>query len=197
MLEKLAKALKNLPGVGEKTAFRYAHAILGMETEKALDISRAIEDIKLRVSTCRLCNNITDGNDICRICSSPKRNQTKLMVLEDLAILDTIERTGEFNGLYYILPRGFSLMSGTKGSDPDHNALKPFFERMRDSEVREIIIATNPTLDGDTIGIYMAGRLTPTGIKVTRIAYGIPVGVDLGYVDDITLVRSLEGRREI
>lgn len=189
----LIEQLMELPGIGRKSAQRLAFYILKMSPEEAKKIGQAIIDVKDRLSFCRICNNITEG-EICAICASPNRETHKVVVVEEPSTLYAIERTGEYKGLYHVLLGALSPLSGNASPDL---TIKNLIERLEKGGISEVIIATNPNIEGEATAIYLTRLIKPLGIKVTRIATGIPVGVDLEYADEVTLVKSLEGRREL
>ena len=189
----LIEQLMELPGIGRKSAQRLAFYILKMSPEEAKKIGQAIIDVKDRLSFCRICNNITEG-EICAICASPSRETNKVVVVEEPSTLYAIERTGEYKGLYHVLLGALSPLSGNASPDL---TIKNLIERLEKGGVSEVIIATNPNIEGEATAIYLTRLIKPLNIKVTRIATGIPVGVDLEYADEVTLVKSLEGRREL
>ncbi len=193
VLPHLIKQLMALPGVGRKTAQRFAFFILKMSNEDAKKIGQAIIDVKDRLSFCKICNNVTE-NEICVICSSTKRETQKVLVIEEPSTLDVIERTGEYKGLYHILLGALSPLPGSESTDP---AIQRLIERLKEGGITEVIIATNPTIEGEGTAIYLTRLIQPLKIKVSRIAFGIPVGIDLEYADEVSLVKSLQGRREI
>jgi recombination protein RecR len=193
LLDRLIDELRKLPGVGRKTAQRLAFFLLKMSSEDARGLAQAILDVKERLRFCRSCNNISE-NEICRFCSDPRRDRTRILVVEEPSTLFAIERTGEYKGLYHVLVGSLSPLDGRGPSDLKVQSL---LDRIKEGEVKEIIIATNPTIEGEATAIYLTRLIKPTGVQVTRIACGIPVGVDLEYADEVTLIKSLEGRREL
>ncbi len=189
----LIEQLMELPGVGRKSAQRMAFYILKMPTEGAKKIGQAIIDVKDMLSFCKICNNISEG-EICAICSSPNRDTQRVVVVEEPSTLYAIERTGEYKGLYHVLLGALSPLSETNGTEL---TIKNLIERLEKGGISEVIVATNPNIEGEATAIYLTRLIKPLNIKVTRIACGIPVGVDLEYADEVTLAKSLEGRREI
>ncbi|VAX26870.1 Recombination protein RecR [hydrothermal vent metagenome] len=189
----LIEQLMALPGVGRKSAQRLAFFILKMEPEAAKNIGRAIIDVKDRLAFCKICNNITE-HEICNICTSPKRDTQKVVVIEEPSTLHIIERTGEYKGLYHILLGALAPLPGSKTCAPSIDNL---IERLEKGGIKEVIIATNPTIEGEATAIYLTRLIQPLGITVSRIAFGIPVGIDIEYADEVSLVKSLQGRREI
>lgn len=170
-----------------------AFYLLKMPDEEAKDIARAIMDLKDRLRFCRVCNNVAE-EEVCRFCVDPKRDQTRILVIEEPSTLYAIERTGEYKGLYHVLAGSLAPLDGRGPGDIKAQAL---VDRLKDSEVKEVIIATNPTLDGEATAIYLTRLIKPTGVLTTRLAYGVPVGVDLEYADEVTLIKSLEGRTKM
>jgi len=190
---KLIEEFEKLPGIGHKTAQRLAFYVLGLPEEKANALAEAIKNAKLKTKYCSICSNITDV-DPCSICSSPSRNHTQICVVEDPRDVVAMERTKEFNGLYHVL---HGVISPMEGIGPNDIKIKELLSRLSDDEVKEVIIATNPNIEGEATAMYISKLLKPMGIKVTRIAHGVPVGGDLEYADEVTLAKALEGRREI
>ena len=193
MLGQLVDQFKKLPGIGRKTAQRLAFFILKMKQEEAKELARAILDVKDRLRFCTVCSNVTE-NEICEFCADPKRDRTLIVVVEEPSTLFAIERTGEYRGLYHVL---IGTLAPLEGRGPSEINAQSLIDRLKSGEVKEVIIATNPTVDGEATAIYLARLIKPTGVKVSRIAYGIPVGADLEYTDEVTLIKSLEGRRDI
>jgi len=190
---RLITALNKLPGVGPKTAQRLAFYLLNASGEEARDLAMAILDCKEKVCRCKECGNLTD-RDPCRMCSDTARDHTVICVVEDPKDVVAIEKTREYKGLYHVLHGAISPIDGI---GPDQLTIRQLLERVVRKPVRELIIATNPDVEGEATALYLAKLIKPAGIKVTRIAYGIPVGGDLDYADELTLARALEGRREI
>jgi len=192
VLSNLVERLMELPGIGRKTAQRLSFYLLKMSSEEAKGIAQAIIDIKEKLYFCSVCNNIAEG-DLCAICSDPKRDHQKILVVEEPSTLFAIERMGGYRGLYHVL---MGTLSPSSGMNPAELSVKGLLKRIEQG-VSEVILATNPTMDGEATAIYITRLIKPLGIKVSRIAMGIPVGVDLEYADEVTLMKSLEGRREI
>jgi recombination protein RecR len=192
-LERLIAELSKLPGIGAKTAMRLAFFLLGRTTEEAHALARAIVDLKENLRHCSVCWNITDV-DPCRICIDTKRDRSLICVVEQPADLVAIESTGEYRGLYHILLGALSPISGI---GPEELTFKGLLKRLEGGEVREVIAATNPTVDGEATAVYLARLLKPLGVPVTRIAQGLPVGSSLEYADSVTMARSLSARRTI
>ncbi len=192
-ITKLIEELAALPGVGAKSAQRLAFYIINMPREKALSLSDAILNAKNNVKYCSVCCNITD-EDPCPICSSEKRDKATIMVVEDPRDMAAYEKTKEYHGVYHVLHGAISPMTGT---GPQDLKIKELLDRIQGAQVEEVILATNPNVEGEATAMYVSRLLKPLGIKVTRIANGVPVGGDLEYVDQVTLSRALEGRREM
>ncbi len=190
-LQKLIGELGRLPGIGPKTASRLAHHILRAGKIEAEELSRAILDVKQRLFYCSTCNAITDV-DPCHLCTDPQRDPTRLCVVEEPFNIDPIERTGEFRGRYHVL---LGALSPQRGIGPDQLSIDPLLRRL--DGVEEAVIATNPNVEGEATALYLARLLHARSIKVTRLAFGLPVGGDLEYIDEVTLARSLVGRLEI
>lgn len=189
---RLIEELSHLPGIGAKSAQRMAFHIINMPKENALNLAQAIVDAKKKVKYCSVCCNITD-DDVCHICASENRDKSVIMVVEDPRDMAAYEKTREFKGVYHVLNGAISPMTGV---GPDDIKIKELIRRL-DGNVKEIILATNPNVEGEATAMYIARLVKPMGIKVTRIANGVPVGGDLEYIDEVTLSRALEGRREI
>jgi len=189
----LIEELGRLPGIGGKSAQRLAFYLLHQPQEKAENLASAILEARRGVKYCSVCANLTDA-DPCLFCANVKRDATVIMVVEDPRDLAAYERTGEFHGLYHVLHGAISPMHGVGPNDLTITAL---LKRLQSSDVKEIIVATNPNVEGEATALYLAKILKPSGIKVTRIAHGVPVGGDLEFVDEVTLSRALEGRRLI
>jgi len=181
-----------LPGIGRKTAQRLAFFVLKMDAGGAKKIGEAIIAVKEKLSFCSICSNIAE-EELCSICASPSRDRGKILVVEEPSTLFSIEKTGEYKGLYQVLLGIRSPLSGYEATD---QTIHTFLKRLVEG-VQEVIIATNPNMDGEATAIYLTRLIRPIGIKVTRIAFGVPVGGDLEYADELTLAKSLEGRREI
>ena len=193
ILERLADELRKFPGIGRKTAQRLAFFVLKMPEADARALAQAVLDVKQQLRFCRWCNNVSE-QEVCRFCSDPGRDRTRILVVEEPSTLFAIERTGEYRGLYHVLAGVLSPLDGRGPSEIKSHLL---LDRLGTGEVKEVIIATNPTIEGEATAIYLARQIKPCGVTVTRIAYGIPVGVDLEYADEVTLIKSLEGRREL
>lgn len=192
-VSKLITELSRLPGIGNKTAQRLAFYILDTPKEQAQSLARAIVNARNNMKYCSVCYNMTDI-DPCRICSSGKRDETTICVVEDPRDVIAMEKTREYNGLYHVLHGAISPMEDI---GPEDIRIKELLKRLKNGEVKEVILATNPTIEGEATAMYISRLLKPLGVKVTRIAYGIPVGGDLEYADEVTLVKALEGRKEL
>lgn len=192
-IARLVEELKRLPGIGQKTAQRMAFHLLRQSTEEALRLADAIRDAKEKVRACSLCNNITD-QDPCAFCSSPTRNTKLICVVEEPRDIINIEKTRQFGGLYHVLGGAIAPLQGV---GPEQLNIRGLLDRIQNGAVEEIIVATNPNAEGQATALYLSKLLKPLGIKVTRIALGIPIGSDLEYADEVTLQHALEGRREI
>ncbi|MGI6586421.1 MAG: recombination protein RecR [Gracilibacteraceae bacterium] len=192
-IAKLIDELSKLPGVGNKTAQRLAFHILNMSFEDVEKLSVSIINAKKNIKYCKICCNITDS-DVCSICSNTKRDGSVICVVEDPKDVVAMEKTREFKGLYHVLNGAISPMEGI---GPEEIKIKELLKRVADNEIKEIILATNPNIEGEATAMYISKLLKPVGIKVTRIAHGVPVGGDLEYADEVTLMKALEGRREI
>lgn len=189
----LIEELSKLPGIGRKTAQRLTFHILNLKEEEALKLANAIVVAKRDTKYCSICCNLTDI-DPCPNCTNTKRDRSIICVVEDPRDVIAIERTREYNGLYHVLHGNISPMEGI---GPEEIKIKELLKRLQNSEVQEIILATNPTIEGEATAMYISKLLKPMGIKTTRLAYGIPVGGDLEYADEITLSKAIEGRREL
>ena len=192
-IEKLIEAFEKLPSIGHKTAVRLAFHMLDLSKEETDEFINSIINAKEKLKYCSNCYNISD-TDPCPICSSPKRDNSVICVVEDVRDVMAMERTHEFKGVYHVLHGSISPMNGI---GPDDIKIKELLARLMDGTVKEVILATNPRVEGEATAMYLSKLIKPLGIKVTRIAHGIPVGGDLEYTDEITLTKALEGRREL
>ena len=192
-LAKLEEKFEQLPGIGHKTAQRLAYYMLGLSKEDAEDFSRAILEAHEKIHYCKTCCNLTD-QELCPVCRRNDRDKSIICVVEDPRDVFALERTNEFHATYHVLHGAISPLSGV---GPDQLCIKELLERVKDPSVKEVIMATNPTVEGEATAMYLSRLLKPLGIKVTRLAYGIPVGGDLEYADEVTLTRAIEGRSEI
>lgn len=193
LLAQLIRALVRLPGIGHKTAQRLAFHILKTDKDESMRLADAIRAVKEGLTFCRQCRNIAEG-ELCEFCRDPKRDRTKILVVEEPSTLYAVERTGGYRGLYHVLLGALSPLDGVGPADIHAQDLA---DRLKDSGVEEVILATNPTIEGEATAIYLTRLLKPHGVRVSRIAYGIPVGVDIEYADEVTLIKSLEGRRDL
>lgn len=192
-LQELVDQFKKLPGIGAKNAQRLAFHVLRTPREDAERLCAAIRDVKDRVTYCTTCNNITDV-DPCAMCNDAARDHRVICVVEEPQNVNVVDRTGGFKGVYHVL---MGAISPLQGVGPDDLKIKGLLARIGVDGVDEVILATNPTVEGEATAIYLARLLKPMGIRVTRIAMGIPVGSDLDYADDLTMGKSMEGRREV
>ena len=192
-IEKLIQSFEKLPSIGNKTAARLAFYILNASEEETNDFVSSIVNAKKNLKYCSKCYNISD-TDPCQICGNPKRDQSEICVVEDVRDIIAMEKTHEFRGVYHVLHGSISPMNGV---GPDDIKIKELLARLMDGQVKEVILATNPRVEGEATAMYLSKLIKPLGIKVTRIAHGIPVGGDLEYTDEITLTKALEGRREL
>lgn len=193
LLARLVKELVRLPGVGQKSAQRLAFHLLKTEREDALRLADAIRAVKDGLAFCRQCRNIAEG-ELCEFCRDPKRDRTKILVVEEPSTIYAIERAAGYRGLYHVLLGSLSPLDGVGPSDIRAEEL---VERVKPGGVDEIILATSPTIEGEATAIYLTRLLKPHGVRVSRIAYGIPVGMDIEYADEVTLLKSIEGRRDL
>jgi recombination protein RecR len=191
-LERLIEELTKLPSIGQKSAQRLALHLLRAPREEALALADAIRTVRERVGFCSVCGNFSE-DDPCRLCSDPQRDGSVVCVVEQPGDVLAFERTAQFRGRYHVLGGALSPLEGTH---PEDLRIKPLLERLRGGEVREIILATNPNVAGEATALYLSKLLGPLGVRVTRIARGVPMGSDLEYSDQVTLARALEGRRE-
>lgn len=192
-LARLIEELSKLPTVGPKTAQRLAFYMLSMTPQDAEALAAAILEAKSRIRHCSVCGNITEA-DPCLICTNPRRNTSVICVVEDPRDVAAMERTREFSGLYHVLQGAISPLDGV---GPDDLRIAELVRRVSAGEVREVIVATNPRVEGEATALYLSKVLKPLGVRVTRIAHGLPVGGDLEYADEVTLARALEGRRDL
>ena len=192
-LERLIQEFKRLPGIGQKSAQRIAFHVMRQGRGDAERLTQAILDVKDRLTLCSTCNNISD-EDQCQYCRNPERDQKVVCVVEDPNNIVGIEATRQFNGLYHVLA---GALSPLRGIGPEQLKIKSLVERIGKGALEEVIVATNPTVEGEATAVYLSKLLRPLGVKVTRIAMGIPVGSDLEYADEVTIWKAMEGRREI
>ena len=192
-LQKLSEQFARLPGIGRQSAMRLAFSILELSDEEAQNFANTIIEAKEKVHLCPVCQSLTD-KEICSVCNDLSRDKSTIMVLEDTKAVLSMEKVREYRGLYHVLHGVISPMNGVT---PDKLKIKELLARIADEQVKEIIIATNPTVEGEATAMYLSRLLKPFEIKITRLAYGIPVGSDLEYADEVTLYRAIEGRRDI
>ncbi len=192
-IAKLIDSFGRLPGVGPKTAARLAFHVLRMKEEDVVQFAKALVNVKRNLVYCSVCCNITD-TDPCRICSDRSRDRSIICVVQEARDLAAMERTKEFHGMYHVLQGAISPMEGI---GPDDIRVAELLKRLTDDEVQELILATNPNIEGEATAMYLSRLVRPFGLKVTRIAHGLPVGGDLEYADEVTLTKALEGRREL
>lgn len=192
-IARLVDELKRLPGIGQKTAQRLAFFILRASREDALALAEAIRGAKENIRECSVCNNITD-RDPCLYCTNPARSGKTICVVENASDIMAVEKTRQYAGVYHILGGALAPLSGV---GPEQLKIKSLLERLKSGVVEEIIIATSPTTEGEATAVYLSKLIKPLGVRVTRIAMGIPVGSDLEYADEVTMSKAMEGRREI
>ena len=192
-INKLIEQLSHLPGIGAKSAQRLAFHIMNMPKEQVQQLTAAITDARTNVQYCKCCYTLTD-RELCPICNNSKRDHSTIMVVENTRDLAAYEKTGKFEGVYHVLHGAISPMLGI---GPDDIKLKELLRRLQGEEIKEVIIATNSSVEGEATAMYLSRLIKPTGIKVSRIASGVPVGGDLEYIDEVTLLRALEGRVEL
>ncbi len=192
-LSRLIERLQKLPGIGAKSAQRLAYHVLRTPREDADLLCAAIQDVKERVTYCTVCNNITDV-DPCRFCADERRERHVICVVEEPQNVAAVEKTREFRGLYHVL---MGALSPLQGVGPDDLKIKGLLSRVADGSVTEVVLATNPNVEGEATALYLARLLKPLGLRVTRIATGIPVGSDIEYADEITMSKAMSGRRDV
>ena len=192
-LQRLIEQFERLPGIGSKTAQRLAYYVLNLPEDRAREFSEAITDAHKKIRRCEICCNFSD-KERCPVCSSPTRDRSTICVVETPRDAVAIEGTGEYKGTYHVL---HGVISPLNGVGPDQLCIKQLLSRLNNNEVTEVIMATNPTVEGEATATYIARLIKPLGVRVTRIAHGVPVGSDLEYADEVTLAKALEGRREV
>ncbi|MBM7707798.1 recombination mediator RecR [Chryseomicrobium aureum] len=192
-ISKLIDSFMKLPGIGPKTAARLAFFVLSMKEDTVTDFAKALLDAKRNLSYCSVCGHITDI-DPCAICQDTARNQTMICVVQDTKDVIAMEKMRDYQGLYHVLHGAISPMEGI---GPEDINIPPLLKRLQNEEVQELILATNPTIEGEATAMYISRLVKPSGIRTTRIAHGLPVGGDLEYADEVTLSKALEGRREL
>lgn len=191
-LQNLAEKFSSLGGVGKKSALRMAFSVLEMSDGEAEEFANAILEAKRKIHLCPVCQNITD-KEICPVCADMQRDRKTILVVSDPKAVISMEKVREYRGLYHVL---HGVISPMNGITPDKLKIKELLERISNEDVEEVIVATNPTVEGEATAMYISRLLKPIGIKVTRLAYGVPMGSDLEYADEITLFRAIEGRRD-
>jgi recombination protein RecR len=192
-LQRLAEQFARLEGIGRKSAMKMAFSVLDMTKEEAGEFAAAILDAKEKIHLCPICQNITD-KDICPICADLNRDKTTVCVVSDPKVVISMEKVREYKGVYHVL---HGVISPMNGITPDKLKIKELLERIGEGEIEEVIVATNPTVEGEATAMYLARLLKPLGLKVTRLAYGVPMGSDLEYADEITLFRAIAGRTDV
>ena len=192
-LRILAEKFGRLEGVGKKTAMRMAFSVLELENEEANAFAQAILDARQRIHLCPVCQNLTD-REVCPICADEERDHSVICVVTDARAVMAMEKVREFHGVYHVL---HGLISPMNGITPDRLKIRELLSRIGEGEIEEVIVATNPTVEGEATAMYLSKLLRPLGVRVTRLAYGVPVGADLEYADEVTLFRALEGRRDV
>ena len=192
-LSRLAEQFARLEGVGRKSAMRMAFSILELPVEEAEQFAKAIIDAKTNIHLCPICQNLTD-REVCPICADPERDATLVCVVTDARAVLAMEKVREFHGVYHVL---HGLISPMNGIGPEQLKIKELLARVSEGLIEEVIVATNPTVEGEATAMYLSRLLRPLGVRVTRLAYGVPVGADLEYADEVTLFRALEGRRDV
>ena len=191
-LQKLAEQFARLGGVGKKSAMRMAFSVIDMTEDGAREFAEAIIDAKEKIHLCPVCQNITD-KELCPICEDIARDKGTICVVSDAKAVISMEKVREYRGVYHVLG---GLISPLNGITPDRLKIKELLDRVSNGDVKEVIVATNPNVEGEATAMYIAKILKPLGIKVTRLAYGVPMGADLEYADEVTLYRAIEGRRD-
>ena len=192
-ISKLIDSFMKLPGIGPKTAARLAFYVLDMKEDTVMEFSRALVDAKRKLTYCSVCGHITD-TDPCRICQDSERDQSMICVVQEPKDVIAMEKMRDYNGLYHVLHGAISPMDGI---GPEDINIPDLLKRLQDETVQEVILATNPTIEGEATSMYISRLIKPSGIRTTRIAHGLPVGGDLEYADEVTLSKALEGRREL
>lgn len=192
-LDKLIEQFAKLPSVGKKSAQRLAFHVLAMSDSEAKAFTETIETARSSIKRCEICCNLTDSS-VCSVCSSKSRDKSVICVVEDARDVITIERTHEYNGLYHVL---HGVISPMNDINPEDICIKELIMRLGDDTVKEVIMATNPTVEGEATSMYISRLIKPLGVSVSRLAYGVPVGADLEYADEFTLIRAMEGRKEL
>jgi recombination protein RecR len=192
-VSRLIEAFNKLPGIGPKSAQRLTYYLLRAPLDEAQALAQAILEVKEKIVLCSICQNITD-TDPCVICDDSQRDRTKICIVEEPLDILALERTGSYKGLYHVL---HGVISPMDGIGPDELKVKELLARLKGGEVQEVIMATNPNLEGEATAMYLGRLLAPLGVRITRLARGLPVGADIEYADNVTLARALEGRQEV
>lgn len=192
-LERLSEQFARLQGVGRKSAMRMAFSVIELDDDAVTEFASVLLDAKRKIHECPVCGNLTD-KDVCSVCSDLSRDRSTICVVEDVKTVISLEKVREYRGVYHVL---HGAISPVNGITPDKIRFRELIERVGNDDVKEVIIATNPTPDGEVTAMYISKYLKPLGIKVTRLAYGVPVGADLEYADEVTLGRAIDGRRDI
>lgn len=192
-LEKLVEQFSKFPGIGRKGATRMAYQVLSMPPEEAMELAHAIENARTTLHRCKICQDYTE-QEVCKICASPRRDESLICVVESPRDISAFERTREYKGLYHVL---HGLISPMDGIGADQLCVKELLDRLKSGKVKEVIMATNPTVEGEATAMYLAKLIKPLGIRTTRLAYGLPVGSSLEYADETTLYKALSGRGEL
>ena len=194
-IQNLINALERLPGIGPKSASRLAFYLLRADESISSELAESLTGLKERIAYCSECFNITEaGRELCEVCASPKRDASVICVLEDALDVLALERTGAFQGRYHVLG---GVLNPIEGIGPDDIKIRPLIERVSHGGIREVILATNPSMEGDTTAMYLQQQLRASGVHVTRLARGLPMGGDLEYADQSTLLRALQGRQQM
>jgi recombination protein RecR len=193
IIDELTGELARLPGIGRKTAQRLTYFLLKRPPEEMKRLARVLENVADRVHACTTCGNLTE-DDPCALCANPRRDRAVVCVVEEASDIAAIERTAEYRGLYHVLG---GRLSPLEGVGPDELNIKPLLERLRAGDAREVIVATNPSVEGEATALYLQRLIQPLGMRVTRLARGLPVGGDLEYADGVTIAQALSGRRDI
>ncbi len=192
-ITRLVEVFRRLPGIGPKTALRLTFFVLTMKNEEVQEMARALVEAKKRVRYCTRCRNLTE-DELCPVCRDERRDKALLCVVQDPRDMMVIEKTGQFKGRYFIL---HGALSPVEGIGPDELMIPQLLQLIKDKKIEEVVIATNPNVEGDATAYYIAGAAKPLGVRVTRIGFGLPVGGDLEYADELTMTRALESRREM
>ncbi|MFQ5509435.1 MAG: recombination mediator RecR [Leptospirillia bacterium] len=193
VFEGLIGELARLPSIGRKNAQRLAYAIMRLEPDRARRLGQTIIDARASAHPCARCHNVTDA-ELCEICTNPRRDSSRMIVVEDPGTLYQIERTGTFRGIYHVLA---GVLSPLEQIGPEALDLDSLLMRLKEGDVHEVILATSPTVEGEATALYITREVKPLGVKVSRIAYGVPVGMDLEYADEVSLIKSIEGRHAL